>query len=102
MQASADRIRSRTARRVTAVFVLAALVLTACSRVTVENYARLKVGMPRDEVYGILGTPDEVSGGALGPLSFSAESWKGREQTIHVTFGADKLAMKTIGKTAAE
>lgn len=85
---------------------LAALVcgaaLSACSRVTVENYARVNVGMPRTEVYGILGTPDDVAGGAIGPLNFSAETWRGRDRTIHVTFGGDKVALKSIEQNAAE
>lgn len=78
--------------------ICATLLLAGCSRVTAESYAKLNVGMPRAEVYGILGDPDEVSGGAIGPLNFSAETWKGSDQTIHVTFGGDKVALKSIEK----
>lgn len=103
MQAPANRFRPRFVRRGLALVVaVAALGLAACSRITAENYAKVKVGMPREQVYGILGKPDEISGGALGPFNFSAESWKGREQSIHVTFGADKVAMKTIGRNPLE
>ncbi len=77
------------------------VLLAGCSRVTTENYAKVEVGMPRTEVYGILGRPDEVSGGALGPLSISNETWKGRNQTINITFGGDHVALKAIGQNAS-
>lgn len=72
------------------------LVLAACSPVTAENYAKVKVGMTREEVHDILGKPDEVAGGDFGPISMSAETWKGRKQTVKVTFGGDKVALKSI------
>ncbi|MGQ0619059.1 MAG: hypothetical protein ACT4QA_03935 [Panacagrimonas sp.] len=75
------------------------LLVAACSRVTAENYSKLESGMSRDEVYSLLGKPDDVTGGGIGNFTFSAEVWKGRKQTISVTFGGDKLALKSIGET---
>ncbi len=75
---------------------LLSLLLAACSKVTPDNYARVDAGMSRDEVYAILGKPDEVSGTALGSLSMSAETWTGGGNTIHITFGGDKGALKTL------
>lgn len=84
--------------RYAVLFPIAALLLVAaCSRVTAENYAAVKAGMSRDEVYAILGKPDEVSGGGIGQFSFSSESWMGRKQTINVTFSGDTVALKSIG-----
>ena len=77
-------------------------LIAACSPVTADNYARVKAGMSREEVYAILGKPDEVSGGDIGPISMSAETWKGRKQTVHVTFGGDKVALKSIAPSDAE
>lgn len=85
-----------------ALFVGGVLLLAGCSRVTTDNYAKVEVGMPRTEVYGILGKPDEISGGALGPLSFSTETWKGRSQTINISFGGDRVALKAIGQNASK
>lgn len=83
--------------RITLLSLLAASVLlTACSKVTPDNYAKVDAGMSRDEVYAILGKPDEVSGTALGNLSMSAETWTGGGNTIHITFGGDKVALKTL------
>lgn len=72
------------------------LLIAACSRATPENYAKLRGGMEREQVYEILGKPDEVAGGGIGELSISSETWKGHKQTIHVTFGGEKLALKSI------
>lgn len=77
--------------------IAAVVLVAACSRATAENYSKVQSGMSRDEVYEILGKPDEVSGGGLGQLTISSETWKGRQQTIHVTFGGDKVALKSIG-----
>ena len=39
--------------------VLAAILLVGCERVTAENYQKLEVGMPYDEIVSILGEPSE-------------------------------------------
>ena len=48
--------------------VLAALLIAGCaSRLTPENFAKIKTGMTPDDVTSILGKPDETqSQGALG------------------------------------
>lgn len=79
--------------------VAAVMLVAACSRATVENYSKIQSGMTRDEVYEILGKPDEVSGGGIGQFTVSSETWKGRKQTIHVTFGSDKVALKSIAQS---
>ncbi|TXH03220.1 MAG: hypothetical protein E6R07_13020 [Nevskiaceae bacterium] len=74
----------------------ALLLLAACSRVTADNYAKISSGMSRDEVHGILGSPDEASGGGIGGLTMTTETWKGGKQTISITFAGDKVALKTL------
>lgn len=76
--------------------LLSVSLLIACSRATVENYERIDAGMSREQVYEILGKPDEVSGGGLGKLTVSSETWKGHRQVINITFGGEKVAMKSI------
>ncbi|HSW15183.1 MAG TPA: hypothetical protein VLI06_20205 [Solimonas sp.] len=83
-------------RRPLAAIALAAALLVACSAVTPENYARVEAGMSRDEVYAILGKPDQVNGSGIGPLTLSNETWAGRKHSIHITFGGDKVALKSI------
>jgi hypothetical protein len=73
--------------------VTLALALTACSKVTHENYQKIKAGMTFDEVKGILGNPDKCSD-ALGMKSCV---WGDEKRHITVGFLGDKVAL-----TAAE
>lgn len=77
------------------------VIIAACSPVTADNYAKVKAGMTREEVYAILGKPDEVAGGDIGPISMSGETWKGRKQTVKITFGGDKVVLKSIAPNDA-
>ena len=46
-------------RLMMAIVVL--LLLSACSKLTMENYDQLKTGMEYDEVVDIIGSPDSCS-----------------------------------------
>lgn len=74
------------------------VLLAACSsRVTPENYEKLKPGMTKADVHAILGSPDSVSGNDIGGvLSLTKETWKSSKQSITVTFGNDALALKSL------
>jgi hypothetical protein len=75
----------------------ALLLLSACSKVNADNYAKISSGMSRDEVHGILGSPDDSSGGGIGDLTMTTETWKGSKQTIRINFVGDKVALKALG-----
>lgn len=81
--------------------MLAVLFIVACSRVTPVNYEKVHTGMTREEVYSILGRPDEVRGGGIGDLTISSETWKGRKNVLHVTFGGDTVEVKSISQLNA-
>ncbi|WP_162932296.1 hypothetical protein [Solimonas sp. K1W22B-7] len=83
-------------RRPLAALALATLLLAGCSRITPENYQKVEAGMKRDAVHAILGKPDEVSGGDLGLLSISTETWNGSKHVIRVSYGGDTVALKHI------
>lgn len=85
-----------------AMLVVAMLWLAACARVTPENYNKLQAGMTREEVYAILGKPDDVGGGGFGKLEMSTETWRGRSHTVSITFGNGKLVLKAIGDTSKQ
>ena len=74
--------------------IAGALLLGACSKATADNYAKVQAGMTRDEVHGILGKPDETTGGGIGDLTMTAETWKNGKQSIRVNYVGDKVAMK--------
>ncbi len=76
--------------------VAVVVLLAACSKVTPENYARIEAGMTREEVYAVLGKPDEVSGGGIGGLTTESEVWKGSGHTIQLRFVSGKLIARDI------
>lgn len=76
----------------------ALLLLSACSRVNADNFAKISAGMSRDDVHGILGSPDNASGGGIGALTLTTETWTGGKQTIHINFVGDKVALKTLDR----
>ena len=65
------------------------VVLTACSKINQENYAKLKSGMTRGEVEQLLGTPTDCS----GALGMSSCTWGDGKSFISVQFAADKVLM---------
>lgn len=79
-----------------AAAALAILLLAACSKVTPDNYNKVEAGMDRAAVYDLLGKPDEVSGGGIGGLKMSSETWRGGKHTIEISFVGDKVATRNI------
>lgn len=72
------------------ITVLAACaLLAACSKVSQENYAKLKAGMAKTEVENLLGSPTECSG-AIGLTSCT---WGDEKAFISVQFAGDKVLM---------
>lgn len=76
-------------------FALAAaallFLLAACSRLTVENYNKLKTGMSYEEVKALLGDParcDEI-------LGIRACSWGDERRRINVSFMGGKVMLFT-------
>lgn len=66
-------------------------LLAACSKVTAENYARLKAGMEYKEVTSILGNPascDDVIG-------FKSCKWGDEKSHITVRFAGDAVIMSS-------
>ncbi len=74
------------------------VALAACSsKVTAENYDKIGPGMSRDEVHALLGKPDDASATDVGGvLSLSKETWTAGKKTLTVTFGNDKVALKSF------
>lgn len=82
--------------------LLLACALMGCnsaigSRITPENYEKLESGMSKDQVHAILGKPDQAAGDDIGNvLSLLKETWRGRSQTITVTYTNDAMVLKSI------
>lgn len=71
-------------------FVLAAvaiLAIAACSKLTPDNYAKLKVGMGYTEVVNIVGKPNECS----AILNAQSCQWKDGDREVQVKFVSEKV-----------
>jgi len=68
---------------------LSALALSACSRLSLENYDRLSVGMSYTEVTDILGKPDQCSDAML----MRTCRWGTDARYASVNFVADKVVL---------
>ncbi len=80
---------------------LAALV--ACgTKVTQENFDKIKAGMTQEEVTALLGEPTEASGFSLGNLSGTSAVWKDKNGAIHIQFVNGKVLSKQFVKGGAE
>ena len=82
--------------------VLAAILLSACARITQENFSRIEPGMSEQEVIAILGSPTESSSVDVLGISGTAARWAGADAEITVRFVGGKVALKSFDKPAAK
>ncbi|MVW74531.1 outer membrane protein assembly factor BamE domain-containing protein [Pseudomonas xionganensis] len=73
----------------TPALLLCCLALVACSKVNQENYSKLKPGMTKTEVEGLLGGPTECA----GALGMSSCTWGDEQRFISVQYAGDKVLM---------
>jgi len=69
------------------IIIFVSLFILACSKVTQENYEKIKLGMSYEEVVDILGKAQE-SGSSIGMTNCR---WESNEKYIKVQFIADKV-----------
>lgn len=80
------------------VAAAAALLLAACSRITQDNFNRLKDGMTEEEVVAVLGEPTESQSISVLGLSGSAQRWVGRDAVITIQFVNGKARLRFYDK----
>ena len=66
-----------------------ACMLGACTKLTVENYDRLRMGMTYNEVKQLLGTPDKCS----DVLALKSCTWGNEARYVQVNFVADQVVL---------
>ena len=83
-----------------AVIVLFSLSLAACgaSRLTQENFDKIRTGMTQAEVTAILGEPTESSSVDVAVFSGTASTWKKDGTTITIQFANSKVVAKQFSK----
>ena len=69
--------------------VLILLTAAACSKLTPENYAKVKVGMTYDEVKPILG----VAANCSDTLGVKSCRWGDEQRHVTVQFAGDKAVL---------
>ncbi len=75
-------------------FALLLLVVACGSKVSEENYAKIKNGMTLEEVKDVLGDPTETPAAiGIGGMSAGAYVWKDGDKTITVTMTNDKVTL---------
>jgi hypothetical protein len=78
--------------RIRRALVLCSLaILCGCSRLTMENYAKIKMGIEYSEVVKILGKPDSCS----EALFVRSCIWGDEQKNITVNFAGDKVILFT-------
>ncbi|MBB5189529.1 hypothetical protein HNQ50_000239 [Silvimonas terrae] len=58
------------------------LALSACSKITAENYAKIDTGMARADVVQILGEPDKTESSSLLGISGENAVWESHGTVI--------------------
>ncbi|HEB78801.1 MAG TPA: DUF3862 domain-containing protein [Methylothermaceae bacterium] len=81
-------MKGESAMRIT-IIALFLLTLTACSKVTRENYQKLELGMSWQEVVQLLGEPDQCE--AL--LNAKSCVWREGDKSITVRFIGDEVIL---------
>ncbi len=73
----------------TILFTSLLLVLLGCSKLTLENYNQIAVGMPYDDVTRLIGSPakcDDVMG-------LRHCTWGDENRSVNVTFAGEKVML---------
>ena len=80
----------------------ALLLLAACSKITPENFARIRDGMSETEVSALLGSPTETSSSSILGISGTSSTWRGGDAVIVIRFVNGKVALKSFDKPPAK
>jgi hypothetical protein len=79
-----------------------ALALAACSKVTEDNFVKIRDGMGEQEVIALLGKPAESSSVNVLGLSGTASKWVEGEAAISVQFVNGKVRSKSFERAPAK
>ena len=82
----------------TLLALLAALILTACSKVNQENFLKIQEGMSEEEVSSILGRPTESNSVNVLGISGTVSRWVAGDTVITVRFVNGKAGFKSFDK----
>jgi len=78
----------------TALTIGLLLVMLGCSKVTLENYNKISVGMSYEEVTQLIGPPDECDD-VMGVRNCL---WGDEKRSINISFVGDKGVLFAVNK----
>lgn len=84
--------------RSTLLALIATLLIAGCSRVTQENFLKVRDGMTEEEVIALLGRPTESNSINLLGVSGTSSRWVDGDAVISVQFVNGKVAVKSFDK----
>ena len=67
------------------------LLIAGCSKLSMKNYEKLKMGMAYNEVVSTIGAPDKCS----DVIGMKNCEWGNEKKSINVTFAGDKVLFFT-------
>lgn len=79
-----------------------ALLLTACSKITQENYAKIRNGMTEQEVIDLLGPAAESGGMSVLGVSGGSAKWVAKDAVISIQFVNGKVVGKRFSQPPAK
>ncbi len=65
------------------------LTLLGCSKLTVENYNKIEMGMSYDEVTRIIGSPEKCD----DVMGIRSCTWGDEKRSVNVSFAGDKVLL---------
>jgi DNA mismatch repair protein MutH len=80
------------------ILVASALVLACGTKISQENFDKIKTNMTLEEVKSILGEPTETSSVSVAGLSGTQSVWKHKDATITIQFVNNMVGMKNFSK----
>jgi hypothetical protein len=85
-----------------ALAVIAIVALAACSKLTEDNFAKIRDGMSEREVIALLGKPAESSSVNVLGVSGTASKWVEGDAAISVQFVNGKVRAKSFERAPAK
>jgi len=73
------------------VLAVAAFMLAGCSKLTMDNYTKVKTGLEYSQIVAIIGKPDSCS----EALFVKSCIWGNEQKNITVNFVSDKVMLAT-------
>jgi hypothetical protein len=65
------------------------LILLGCSKLTMDNYKKITVGMTYDQVVQLIGKPDKCD----DVMGLRTCLWGSTQRSVHVSFADDKVLL---------